>query len=111
MAFRTAERCLSGHDPIAVIRYADQNGVMISVVYLSPGEDMPDHGDNMRWLRIEASDDGRFFGSGGSFKANGDWVGYGSLAEDDVSLEAALAAAQQWAAKYDVPTIWIQLAP
>jgi len=84
---------------------------MTSVIYLSPGEDMPDHGDDTRWLRIEASHDGWFFGSGGSFKANGDWVGYGSLAEDDVSLEAALAAAQRWAAKYDVPTIWIQLAP
>ena len=72
---------------------------------------MPDQGDDMRWLIIEASDDGKFFGSGGSFKADGDLVGFGSLAEDDISLEAALAAAQQWAAKYAVPTIWVQLAP
>ncbi|GGB69883.1 hypothetical protein [Blastomonas aquatica] len=84
---------------------------MADVIYLSPDEDMPDCGDEMRWLRIEASDDGRFFGSGGSSKANGDWVGYRSLAEDDISIEAALAAAQQWAAKYGVPIIWVQLAP
>lgn len=84
---------------------------MADVIYLSPDEDIPDYGDEMRWLRIEASDDGRFFGSGSSFKANGDWVGYGSLADDETCLEVALAAAQRWAGKYDVPTIWIQLAP
>ena len=84
---------------------------MADVIYLSHDEEMPDYGDDQRWLTIEASDDGRFFGSGGSFKANGEWVGYGSLAEDDLSLESALAAAQQWAEKYDVPTIWVQLKP
>jgi len=84
---------------------------MADVIYLSAAEDMPNYGDDMRWLLIDAADDGRFFGSGGSFKANGDWVGYGSLAEDDVSFKAALAAAQRWAAKYEVPTIWVQLTP
>ena len=84
---------------------------MAIVVHLSPDEEMPHQGDDQRWLTIEASDDGRFFGSGGSFKANGEWVGYGSLAENDGSLEVALAAAQQWAGKYDVPTIWVQPKP
>lgn len=84
---------------------------MANVVYLSLDEEMPDYGEDRRWFTIDASDDGRFSGTGGSFKANGEWVGYGSLAENDVSLESALAAAQQWAAKYDVPTIWIQLKP
>ncbi|KQN04878.1 hypothetical protein ASE85_07790 [Sphingobium sp. Leaf26] len=84
---------------------------MVNIVYLLPGEAMPDHGDDMRWLIIEESDDRQFFGTGGSFKANGDWVGYVSLAENDGSLEAALAAAQNWAAKYDVPTIWVQIKP
>lgn len=84
---------------------------MADVIYLSCDEDMPDHGDDQRWLIIEASDDGRFFGSGGSFKADGEWVGYGSLAESDLSLESALAVAQQWADKHDFPTIWVQPKP
>jgi hypothetical protein len=81
-----------------------------SVIYLAPGKEMPDVGDEGRWLIIEAND-GKFFGTGGSWKRSGEWVGYGSLSENDVSLDAALAAARQWAEKYDVPTIWIQLAP
>lgn len=84
---------------------------MADVIYLSPDEPMPDFGDDHPWLRIEASDDGRFFGTGSALKETGEWVGYGSLVEDDVSLKAALAAAQKWAAKYRVPTIWIQLSP
>ena len=81
------------------------------VVYLAPDEKMPDDGDDMRWLNILASDDDRFFGSGGSFKATGEAVMYCSLAEDDVSFSAALAAGQRWARKYQVPTIWVQLDP
>jgi hypothetical protein len=84
---------------------------MAEIVYLAAGEAMPDVGDDERWLTIEASSDGLFYGSGGSWKPSGEWVGYGSLTEDDISLEAALAAAQKWAAKYDVPTIWVQLVP
>jgi len=84
---------------------------MAEVIYLTPHEQMPDLGDDHRWLIVEASDDGRFFGSGASWKASGEWVGYGSLVEDDVSLEKALAAAQCWAEKYEVPTIWVQLTP
>lgn len=71
---------------------------------------MPDVGHEGRWLFIEA-DDGKFSGSGGSWKQSGEWVGYGSLSENDVSLATALAAAQEWAAKYDVPTIWVQSRP
>ncbi len=84
---------------------------MADVIYLPPHEQMPELGDEKRWVTVDASDDGRFFGTGGSWKANGEWVGYGSLAEDDVSLEKALAAAQAWAEKYKVPTIWVQLTP
>ena len=72
---------------------------MVDIVYLLPDEGMPDHGDDMRWLMIEESDDRLFLGTGGSVRANGDWVGYASLAENDGSLEAAVAAAQNWAAK------------
>ncbi len=83
---------------------------MAEVVYLAPAEAMPDVGDCGRWLSVLAVD-GMFYGSGGSWKPTGEWVGYGSLAEDDVSLEAALAAAEKWAAKHDVPIIWVQLKP
>lgn len=86
-------------------------GLVADVIYLSCDEDMPDHGGDQRWLIIEASDDGRFFGSGGSFKADGEWGGYGSLAESDLSLESALTAAQQWANKHVVPTICVQPKP
>lgn len=84
---------------------------MPEVVYLSPGHRMPDVGDDQPWLLVEASRDGRFVGTGASWKANGEWVGYGSLVEDDVSLAAALAAAEEWATKYQVPTLWVQLTP
>lgn len=84
---------------------------MPDVIYLPSDEQMPDLGDDQRWLTVETSDDGRFIGSGGSWKASGEWVGYGSLAEDEGSLERAMAAAQEWAEKYEVPTIWVQLRP
>lgn len=83
---------------------------MADIVYLARGGGMPNVDNGDRWLIIEA-DDGEFYGTGGSWKPTGEWVGYGSLAEDDVSLEAALAAAKKWAAKYDVPTVWVQLSP
>jgi hypothetical protein len=81
---------------------------MANTIYLSADQKMPDFGDDQRWILIHHSGDGRFFGSGASWKSTGEWVGYRSLAEDDVSLEAALSAAQEWANKYDVPTIWIE---
>jgi len=84
---------------------------MAEVVYLKPDEQMPDLGDDQRWLIVDASDDGRFFGTGGSWKPSGEAVMYASLAEDDISLGRALAAAQAWAERYQVPTIWVQLTP
>lgn len=83
---------------------------MAEVLYLAPGEEMPDLGDAMRWLLIHHSGDGRFFGSGGSWKTSGEWVGYLSLGEDDVSLDAALEAAKTWASEYHVPKIWVEAA-
>ena len=84
---------------------------MAEVVYLAPGEEMPDGDDEAPWLTVEATKDGLFYGTGASRRPTGDWAGYRSLAEDDVSLEAALAAAQNWAAEFGVPTIWVQLQP
>jgi len=54
------------------------------IVTLSPDEEMPDEempglGEDQRWLTIDASDVGRFFGPGGSFKDAGEWAGYVSL--------------------------------
>jgi hypothetical protein len=81
------------------------------IVYLGAGECRPDVGDDAPWLVIEASEDGLFFGTGASWKPSGEWVGYLSLVEDDKDIESALEAAEEWAAKYDVPTIWVQLTP
>lgn len=78
---------------------------MASVVYLKLGEEMPDVCDDSPWILIHQSGDGR---SGASWKTSGEWVGYRSLSEDDVSLESALVAAQKWAATYEVSTIWIE---
>ena len=84
---------------------------MVEVVNLAPSEDMPDVGDDKPWLIVEATSEGLFYGSGASWKPNGEWVGYRSLTEDDVSLEATLKAAQEWAGKYGVPTMWVQVTP
>lgn len=81
---------------------------MAQVVYLAEGDEMPHLGEEARWIIIEHSGDGRFFGSGASWSETGEWVGYGSLSENDVSFEKALAAAQAWAEKYAVPTIWVE---
>lgn len=49
---------------------------MAKIIYLSPSEQMPDHGDEEPWLVVEASDDGRFYGTGAAWKPSGEWVGY-----------------------------------
>jgi hypothetical protein len=81
------------------------------IIYLQPGQQIPDFGRDEHWLAIEASDDGRFFGTGYAHKETGEGVFYASLPESDVSLEVALEAAEQWAAKYQVLCIWVQAAP
>ena len=81
---------------------------MVAIIYLLPGEQMPDRGNDEPWVIVEASNDGRFLGSGAAWKPNGEWVGYGSLAENDSALDDAVAAAERWAAKYGVTTIWVQ---
>ena len=84
---------------------------MVELVYLAPNEDKPESPDEERWLIVEANDEGGFYGSGWSRKPSGESVFYRSLAEDDVSLEAAIAAAIKWAEKYSVPKIWVQREP
>lgn len=84
---------------------------MVEIVYLAPGEEHPDTGDDAPWITVDATSEGLFYGTGGAWKADGSWVGFCSLPEDDVSLELALKAASEWAQKYNVPTIWVQLEP
>ncbi len=84
---------------------------MVEVIYLQPGQLMPDPPQDEPWLTVEASDDGRFFGTGHGFNPSGEDVFYASLPESDVTLEAALAAATEWAAERGVPRIWVQTAP
>ncbi|WP_197418719.1 hypothetical protein [Sphingomonas sp. CCH9-F2] len=97
--------------PLATVQKARHFSIMTAIIYLSPGDEMPDHGDQEPWLIVEASDDGRFFGTGAAWKPSGAWVGYGSLPENDRTLAEALAAAERWADKYGVSTIWVQTAP
>ena len=84
---------------------------MAAIIYLSPGEQMPSRGEDEPWLIVEASEDGRFFGSGAACNRSGEWVGYGSLPENDGALADALAAAKRWADRYSVPVIWVQTTP
>ena len=84
---------------------------MAELIHLAPGEQMPALPDEEPWILVEASNDGRFFGTGAANKPNGDEVIYASLPENDVSLDVALAAAQKWAARHDVRRIWVQATP
>ena len=81
---------------------------MVEVVHLEPDEQMPELPDDEPYLLVEASDDGRFFGSGWGHRPSGEVVFYMSAAESDVSLEAALAAAREWAAQRGVSRVWVQ---
>lgn len=84
---------------------------MVDYIYLQPGEQMPEVTDEDAWLIIEASDDGRFFGTGYGFKPSGEGVFYASLPESDITLVAALAAATKWGEDRGVPRIWVQTTP
>ena len=84
---------------------------MAELIFLSPGERMPELPEDEPWLTLEASDDGRFFGTGYGRKPSGEDVFYVSLAETDVSLEAAITAATDWASERGVLRIWVQATP
>ena len=84
---------------------------MAEIIYLKPDQERPTLSEEERWLFVEANDEGGFHGSGWSRKPDGESVFYGSLSEDDVNLEKALAAAESWAEKYSVPKIWVQREP
>lgn len=84
---------------------------MAEIIYLKPHEVLPILKEEERWLFVEANDEGGFYGSGWSRKPDGESAFYGSLPEDDVNLDKALAAAETWAEKYSVPRIWVQREP
>lgn len=79
---------------------------MVEIVRLDADAERPLVADNQPWLYVEETD-GLFFGSGGAWKASGEWVGYGSLSENDADLSRAVEAARDWALRYNVPTIWV----
>ena len=84
----------------------------VRVIYLEPDDPTPDAPDDGPWLLVEPFDnDGKFYGSGTARKRTGECVSYMSLAENDVTLELALAAACEWAAKYGVPAVWVRREP
>jgi len=72
---------------------------------------MPELPEDEPYLTVEASDDGRFFGSGWGYKPSREIVFYMSLPESDISLKAALAAATEWAGQRGVSRIWVQTTP
>lgn len=72
---------------------------------------MPELPEDEPWLVLEASDDGRFFGTGHGRNPSGAGEFYVSLAESDISLEAAIAAATDWASERGVRRIWVQTTP
>lgn len=84
---------------------------MVELIHLAHGEQMPILPDGETWIVVEGSDDGQFFGTGYGKKAGGEDVFYISLAENDGSLEVAIAAATMWAEQRGVSRIWVQTMP
>jgi len=80
---------------------------MVEIVRLEVDAERPSLAEDQPWLYIDQSDERLFYGTGGSRKASGEWVGYGSLSEDDIDLDRAIKAACEWADRYNVPTIWV----
>ncbi|MDG2528416.1 hypothetical protein [Caulobacter endophyticus] len=84
---------------------------MVELIRLKPGEQAPDFSDEEPWLVIEASDDGRFFGTGRGETEDGKTIFYVSLAEDDHDQDRAIAAAERWAVARGVKRICVQAHP
>lgn len=84
---------------------------MVDIVRLAPGQELPDVPDDQPWLAVEASDDGRFVGTGWGHKSSGECVFYISVAESDLTLEGAVEAAAQWGAEHGVDRVWVQSDP
>ena len=80
---------------------------MVEIVRLDLDAERPSLGDDERWLFVEQTDEGLFYGTGSSYKPAGEWVGYISLPENDTDLDRAIASARKWADRYDVATIWV----
>lgn len=72
---------------------------------------MPDIGEDEPWMKVEASSDGLFYGTGMGIKPDGKRVFYISHAENDTSLERALAAAHEWAELRGIQTVYVQKIP
>ena len=89
----------------------ENSQAVVELIDLAPGEQMPILPDGETWIVVEASDDGQFFGTGYGKKAGAEDVFYISLAENDGSLEVAIAAATMWAERRGVSWIWVQTTP
>jgi hypothetical protein len=84
---------------------------LVEIVRLEPGQELPDVPDDQPWLAVEASDDGRFVGTGWGYKSGGECVFYISLANSDLSLEAAVEAAVSWGSEHGVDRVWLKTDP
>ena len=85
--------------------------MMVEIIHLAACEEMPEIPEDEPWLIVEASDDGKFFGTGSAFKATGEGVFYASPSDSDRSLKTAIEAARHWAIKYRIPRLWVQATP
>jgi hypothetical protein len=84
---------------------------LVEIIRLEPGQKLPEFPDDQPWLAVEASDDGRFFGTGWGYKDSGEAVFYISLPANDLTLEAAEEAAVNWAARHGVDCVWLRTDP
>jgi hypothetical protein len=85
---------------------------MVEVIRIERRAPWPEAKDDEPWLYVEPFDNsGKFYGSGWARKPGGEGIFYASLPEADVSLDRALAAAQEWAQKHNVPVIYLRTAP
>ncbi|MDQ3139282.1 MAG: hypothetical protein M3Q15_00960 [Pseudomonadota bacterium] len=78
---------------------------MTKVVHLEAGQ-APNWSDCS--MLIERDQSGLFYGTGFGRNPAGEAIIYASLPENDVSLEAALAAGISWAEAHQVHTIYVQ---
>jgi hypothetical protein len=82
---------------------------VVKIVQLAPGLEPPTDGDC--WICVEADSNGSFYGTGCGRGDDGQTVFYVSLPENDVSLEAAVAAAAEWAERRGVEVVHVQPVP
>lgn len=84
---------------------------MVEIRYLQPGRSPPAVSAGEPWLDLYAKTTDAFFGKGAAGVPGGSAVWFEVSWEGALPLEECLRAAQDWAERHGVKTIWIQPAP